>query len=51
MDLRYVNKFLWKDKFQYEDIKKAIQTIEKGDYAIIFDLTSGYHYIDIHADY
>ena len=39
------------DKFKYEDIKTAIQMIEKGDYAIIFDLKSGYHHIDIHADY
>ena len=51
LDLRYVNKFLWKDKFKYEDIKIAIQMIEKGDYAINFDLKSGYHHIDIHADY
>ena len=51
LDLRYVNKFLWKDKFKYEDIKTAIQMIEKGDYAIIFDLKPGYHHVDIHADY
>ena len=25
--------------------------IEKGDNAIIFDLKSGYHHVDIHADY
>ena len=25
--------------------------IEKGDCAIFFDLKSGYHHIDIHADY
>ena len=51
LDLRYVNEFLWKDKFKYEDIQTAIQMIEKGDYAIIFDLKSGYHHVDIHADY
>ena len=51
LDLRYVNEFLWKDKFKYEDIQTAIQMIEKGDYAIIFDLKSGYHQVDIHVDY
>ena len=38
LDLRYVNMFLWKDKFNNEDIKTAIQMIEKGDYAIILNL-------------
>ena len=51
LDLRYVNEFLWKDKFEYEDIQTAIQMIEKGDYAIIFDLQSGYHHVDILVDY
>ena len=51
LDLRYVNKFLWKDKLEYEDIQTAIQMIEKGDYAIIFDLQSGYHRVDILVDY
>ena len=51
LDLRYVNEFLWKDKFKYEDIQTAIQMIEKGDYAIIYNLKSGYHQVDIHADY
>ena len=47
LDLRYVNEFLWKDKFKYEDIQTAIQMIEKGDNAIIFDLQSGYHQVDM----
>ena len=51
LDLRYVNTFLWKDRFKYEDIKTAIQMIDTGDYAITFDLKSGYHHVDIHADY
>ena len=51
LDPRYVNKFLWKDRFKYEDIKTAIQMIDTGDYAITFDLKSGYHHVDIHADY
>ena len=51
LDMRYVNEFLWKNKFKYEDIQTAIQMIEKGDNAIILDLKSGYHHVDIHADY
>ena len=50
MDLRYLNQFLWKDKFRYEDIKAAIQLFEPGDYAITFDLKSGYHHVDMHPE-
>ena len=47
LDLRYVNQFLWKEKFKYEDLRTALSMFEKGDYFITFDLKSGYHHVDI----
>ena len=47
IDLRHVN-MLWKEKFKYEDIRIAMQLMERGDYMISFDLNSGYHHVDIH---
>jgi len=43
-----------KDKFKYEDLRKAMQMLELGDYVFTFDLKSGYHHVDInqqHWDY
>ena len=50
INLRYINRFLWKDKFKYEDIHTALAYFEKGWYINTFDLKSGYHHIDIHVD-
>lgn len=50
INLRYVNKLLYKDKFKYEDIRCALQLFEKGDYMFTFDLKSGYHHIDINVE-
>lgn len=48
MNLRYVNRFLWKCKFKYEDMRVALMLIEQGDFLCTFDLKSGYHHVDIH---
>ena len=32
VNLKYVNEFLWKKKFKYEDIKVALMLLEKGDF-------------------
>ena len=48
INLRYVNKYLWKDKFKYEDIRSALLLFERGEYMCTFDFKSGYHHIDIH---
>ena len=48
IDLKYLNLYLWKDKFKYEDIRTALTYCEKNDFMVTFDLKSGYHHVDIH---
>ena len=47
LDLRHVNKHLWKSKIKFEDIKVAMNFIEKDFYFSKFDLHSAYHHVDI----
>ena len=47
LSLRHLNKFLYKQKSKYEDLRVAMLLIEKGDYLFSFDLKSGYHHVDI----
>ena len=47
VNLRHINKFLYKQKFKYEDLRVAMMLFKKGDYMFSFDLKSGYHNIDI----
>ena len=51
LDLRHVNRFIVLKKFKYEDLKIVAEIFEKNDYFVNFDLTSGYHHIDIHPDH
>lgn len=51
LNLRHVNKYLWKCKFKYEDLRVALMLLEPGDFAFTFDLKSGYHHIDICASH
>ena len=48
LNLHYLNQFLWKDRFKYEDLRVAMLMFQKGDYLISFDLKSGYHHVDIY---
>ena len=48
LNLRYLNQFLLKEKFKYEDLRAAMLLFKKGDYLFTFDLKSGYHHVDIH---
>ena len=48
INLKYLNLYLWKDKFKYEDMRSALNYFEKGDFVFTFDLKSGYHHVDIH---
>ena len=48
INLRYLNQFLWLDKFKYEDLRTAMSMFQKDDYAFSFDLKSGYHHVDIY---
>ena len=47
LNLRHVNKFLWKQKFKYEDLRIAMMLFKRGDYLFSFDLKSSYHHVDI----
>ena len=47
INLRYLNQFLWKQKFKYDDLRVALNFFERGDYLFSFDLKSGYHLVDI----
>jgi len=48
INLRYLNQFLWKDKFKYEDIRIAMLMFQKNDFMFSFDLKSGYHHVEIY---
>lgn len=54
LDLRVVNKHLWKQPVKYDDIKVALSFLQKCSYMIKFDLTSAYHFVEIfspHTEY
>ena len=48
INLKYLNLYLWKDKFKYEGIQTALDYFQEGDYMFTFDFKSGYHHVDIH---
>ena len=48
INLKYLNLYLWKDKFKYEDMRAAMMYFEKGNFMCTFDLKSGYHHVDMH---
>jgi hypothetical protein len=47
VNLRHLNRFLWKQRFKYEDLRVAMLLLEKDDFLFSFDLKSGYHHVDI----
>ena len=47
LDLRYINKHLWVQKFKYEDLRTFQNLFSKGDFFFETDLKSGYHHLDI----
>jgi len=47
LDLRIVNKCLWKDTFTFEDWKVGLDYFEANSLCYKFDLSQGYHHIDI----
>ena len=48
INLRHLNRFLWKQTFKYEDLRVAMLLLERGDYMFSFDLKSGYHHMGGH---
>ena len=49
VNLRHINKFLWKRKFKFEDLRIAMMLFGRGELMFNFDLKSGYHHVDIAA--
>lgn len=47
LDLRTVNKHVWKQSIKYEDLRLAIMYLEKSGWMIKFDIHSAYHFLDI----
>ena len=48
LNLCYINQFLLKEIFKYEDLRAAMLMFKKVDYMFTFNLKSGYHHIDIY---
>ena len=51
LDLREVNKHIYKQHIKFEDWKIALQYFDKNSFMYKFDLKSGYHHIDINFTY
>ena len=54
LDLRHVNKYLWKTSIKYEDIRIAMQFITNNSLCFQFDVVSAYHHVNIflpHTDF
>ena len=47
VNLRHVNRSLWKQKFKYEDLRVVMMLFGPGEWMFSFDLKSGYHHIDV----
>ena len=44
---RYLNQFLKKESFKYEDLRTLLTLLKTQDYLCKFDLKSGYHHVEI----
>ena len=51
VNLRYLNQYLWKDQFKYEDLRTLMQMFSCKGYVFTFDLKSGYHHLDIFQEH
>lgn len=51
LDLRHVNACVSKRKVKFEGSREGLFFAVKGNYMIKFDLTSGYHHVNIHPDH
>lgn len=47
INLKFLNKYLVRYKFKYDDIRTAMSMLDKRDYTFSFDLKSGYHHVEI----
>lgn len=51
LDLRKVNKLVWKDSFTFEDWKVGLEYFEKDAFCFKYDLSKGYYHIDIFEEH
>jgi hypothetical protein len=52
VSMRYFNKHLGKKDFKFEGLKDLADLAEKGDYAVSYDLVSGYYHVGLfHASH
>ena len=51
LDLRHINRHLFKNKFKCEDVSVAKEVLRPGDFMFSFDLKSGYYHIDISPEH
>jgi hypothetical protein len=51
LDLRHINQYIEKRKFEFEGVLEALQYVIKNGFIFKCDLTSGYHHISIHEDH
>ena len=49
LDLRQLNRYCSVEKFQYEDIRTALELVEPHDIYITADLKNGFHHVPIRA--
>ena len=47
INLHYLNQFLKKESFKYEDLRTLLTLLKTQDYLCKFDLKSGYHHVEI----
>ncbi len=47
VNMRYVNKHLGEKAFKLERLKDLADLAERGDYAVSYDLMSGYFYVGL----
>jgi hypothetical protein len=48
LDLRAVNKHIWKQSVKFEDLRIALSFLKTDCHMIKFDITSAYHFIEIY---
>ena len=51
VNMRHVNRYSWKQKLKYEDLRVAMMLFNPGEWMFTFDLKSGYHHNDIVLHY
>ena len=47
LDLRLINKHLWKQRVKLEDLMVALNFLDAGHFMFSFDIKSGYHHVEI----